>query len=615
MAPGDSRSYGWFLTGFGLVNAVTFTFIGMSLTFISGHGLAFWHFPLAVFFALLVNLAAARYFLGAGYIRAFVTSSCIILAVITLSILLSAYIYDISYDGQLYHLDSAFHLKNGWNPFKKELSPEVNQAFWINHYGKGVEAPQAAVYALTNRIETTKSTNFILLAASFCLSMSLLLRLNRFSFRRNLLFSFLLSFNPVTIYQLLNTYVDGQMASYLLCFIVVGCLLYLDANRFHLLLLATVLMVVLNIKFSAIVIAAVFCAGLLLALIIGRQKQTFRKVFIVCVLATGLGIGVVGYYPYVTNTIHYHDPIYPGLPLLQSEAARLCPGNFAHMNRFSKFFVSFFSHTNDFHIYREKNPVVSPKIPFSFNKTDLFNAVKPYVVIMAGFGPFFSGICMTALLIFIVSVWRLPNRKPLVPVLVLLGTIMCSVFIISEDWFARYIPQLWFAPVIALIAAEYFRPGAFGKLKNLLYVIMLINLSFGFASFAYVYYKTVQINYNLARLKASGQTIPVYFRYYTSNRIRFAEHHIPIREQVIPDDEGEFMVSSSSKYIPPNPLPDLPKPWILQIGERLEHRIRPWTFMGIQKYIYLPHEDCHHQWAQFESARNPGAGYLWQADL
>ncbi|HZK63575.1 MAG TPA: hypothetical protein VFC34_05490, partial [Puia sp.] len=511
---------------------------------------------------------------GPHFRKTLIVSTCIIVVVIIVSILFSLLFYDISFDGQMYHIDAAFYLKNGWNPFKKELAPDINQALWLNHYGKGVEAPEAAVYALTNRIETTKSVNFMVMAASFCLSMSFLLRLNRFSFRKNLFFSFLLSGNPIVIYLLLTTYVDGQLSSYLLCFLAVAGLLYRNTNRVYLMLLAMLLIIVLNIKFSSVVFAAIFSAGLLLALILGGQIKSLKKVFVVCVIATGFGIGVVGYFPYVSNTVHFHDPLYPGFHLLQSEAAKLAPESFARRNRFSRFFISFFSHTNELHIYQDKDPQIPSKIPFSFNKTDIYNALKPTVCRMAGFGPFFSGISILALVFFIISAWRLPDKKQMTPVLVLLGTLLVSVFSISEAWYARYVPQLWFVPVIALIASEYYRP-AFIRLKNLLYLIVLINLSFAFAGFPYVYYQSAKIDYELAKLKASGQTISVQFTYFVSNRIRFLEKEIPFQETKIPDNTGVYMVGSSTRYIPPEPGADLPKSWILRLGEKIEHRINP----------------------------------------
>lgn len=564
----------FFLIGFGLVNVVVLTFIGMSLTFIFGFSLASWHFPLAVLFALGVNYYAAHFLFGPHCRNMLIGSTGIIVVVIIVSILFSLLFYDISFDGQMYHIDAAFYLKNGWNPFKKELSPDINQALWLNHYGKGVEAPEAAVYALTNRIETTKSVNFMVMAASFCLSMSFLLRLNRFSFRKNLFFGFLLSGNPIVIYLLLTTYVDGQLSSYLLCFLAVAGLLYQNTNRVYLMLLAMLLIIVLNIKFSSVVFAAIFSSGLLLALILGGRIKSLKKVFVVCVIAAGFGIGVVGYFPYVSNTIHFHDPLYPGFHLLQSEAAKLAPESFARRNRFSRFFISFFSHTNELHIYQDKDPQIPPKIPFSFDKTDIYNALKPIVCRMAGFGPFFSGISILALVFFIMSAWRLPDKKQLTPVLVLLGTLLVSVFSISEAWYARYVPQLWFVPVIALIASEYYRP-AFIRLKNLLYLIVLINLSFAFAGFPYVYYQSAKIDYELAKLKASGRTISVQFTYFVSNRIRFLEKEIPFQETKIPGNTGIYMVGSSTRYIPPEPGADLPKSWILRLGEKIEHRINP----------------------------------------
>jgi len=99
---------------------------------------------------------------------------------------------------------------------------------------------------------------------------------------------------------------------------------------------------------------------------------------------------------------------------------------------------------------------------------------------------------------------------------------------------------------------------------------MLINISFCFASFPYVYYKTAQIKYELEQLKASKQIIPVEFTYFTSNRARFIEYDIPFHEVSIPDSIAVFMSSSSTKIIPPTVMPDLPKSLVLRTGEKIE---------------------------------------------
>jgi hypothetical protein len=567
-----SKSNGWILTGSGLVNTVVFSFILLSLTFIMGHGLGAWHFPLALILSLVVNYFAARHFFPGSFMRAFTRSTGIILIIILVSIFISGLFYDISADGQMYHMESALQMKAGWNPFKKALPLEFNQAIWLNHYGKGVEDPQAAIYAMTNRLETTKSTNFILLAASFCLSMGFLLRLNRFSYRKNLLFSVLLAFNPITFYQLLNTYLDGQLSSFLLCFIAVACLLYLDANRYFLILLASILIILINIKFTALVFAGIFTFGMLGVFYLCKRRQAFKRALIVSMLSATFSVGVVGYFPYMINILQYHDIFYPGLKMLKSEAGKFTPPRIKHKNQFSKFVISFFSHTDNLNLSVTKDPVIKSKIPFTVNKTDIFNACKPYASFMAGMGPFFSGICISALVIFGYWYGRLKNRKDALPVLIMAVTILFSVLLISEAWYARYVPQLWFFPLVLLMATEMDGNKFLGRIRNFLYVLMVVNISFCFASFPYVYFKTEQIKYELEQLKASKQTIPVEFTYFTSNRARFTEFQIPFHEVSIPDSIAVFMSSSSTKIIPPAVLPDLPQSLVLRTGNRIVKR-------------------------------------------
>jgi hypothetical protein len=327
-----------------------------------------------------------------------------------------------------------------------------------------------------------------------------------------------------------------------------------------------------NIKFTSLVFAAVFTAGMLMTFLVTKKYKTFKKSILAAVLATAFGVGVVGYFPFVINIVRYHDILYPGLPMLKSEALKFTPPALRNRNQFSKFFISFFSHTDNLHLTVTKDPVIKPKIPFTVNRTDIFNASKPYVVFIAGMGPFFSGICLTAVFIFVYWLRKLKDKKDTIPVLFLSGTVLISSLIISEAWYARYVPQLWLFPFILLIASETVRSKTLNRIRNFLYVISIINLSFCLASFPYVYYKTEQIKYELDQLKASGETIPVEFTYFTSNRERFLEYDIPFRDEQIPDSIAVFMSSSSTKMIPPKPMPDLPKPITLRLGEKIMNR-------------------------------------------
>jgi hypothetical protein len=257
--------------------------------------------------------------------------------------------------------------------------------------------------------------------------------------------------------------------------------------------------------------------------------------------------------------------------MLKSEALKFTAPVLRNKNQFSKFAISFFSHTDNLHLTVTKDPVIRAKIPFTFNKTDIFNASKPYVVYMAGMGPFFSGVCLSAIFIFGYWFWKLKEKRSGIPVLILAATILFSALIISEAWYARYIPQFWFFPLVLLIASETITGKILNRIRWFLYVILLVNISFCLASFPYVYYKTEQIKYELEQLKASGETIPVEFTYF-SNRERFIERRIPFREVSIPDSIAVFMSSSSTKMIPPKLIPNLPKSLTLRFGERILNR-------------------------------------------
>ncbi len=152
------------------------------------------------------------------------------------------------------------------------------------------------------------------------------------------------------------------------------------------------------------------------------------------------------------------------------------------------------------------------------------------------------------------------------------GTLILSVLIISEAWYVRYVPQLWFFPVILLMASEFNQAKTLNRVRNFLYVHHAGEYPFCVASFPYVYYKTEQIKYELEQLKASRQIIPVEFTYFTSNRARFKEWGIPYREVSIPDSTAVFMSSSSTKMIPPAVMPDLPKSLVLRTGEKIVNR-------------------------------------------
>ncbi|RZK16899.1 MAG: hypothetical protein EOO43_14040, partial [Flavobacterium sp.] len=168
-----------FLIGSWLLSTIAVVLLITSLCFFVDITVQGWQFPVSFI------LTGAIYFLldkdrgnnSPLFLRAFLWS----VGIIVLSIFVALQFYDISYDGQTYHMEGIYQLKEGWNPFY-ELLPKMNDlTIYINHYSKGAEVSQSAVYSMIGRIEAGKATNLIMLAGTFCIMLACLLNLNRLS--------------------------------------------------------------------------------------------------------------------------------------------------------------------------------------------------------------------------------------------------------------------------------------------------------------------------------------------------------------------------------------------------------------------------------------------------
>jgi hypothetical protein len=77
------------------------------------------------------------------------------------------------------------------------------------------------------------------------------------------------------------------------------------------------------------------------------------------------------------------------------------------------------------------------------------------------------------------------------------GTILFSVLIISEAWYARYVPQLWFFPLVLLMASEVVSGKWISKIRSGLYILMLLNISFCWHRFPMFFIKLSRLNTSL----------------------------------------------------------------------------------------------------------------------
>jgi hypothetical protein len=555
------------LTGFFIVNMIACTLLLSSFTFFCKGSISFWQFPAAIILSVILNIYACKYFKADRNVM--IISLISIAVVIIGSLLISCYFYDVSYDGQAYHQEAIYQLKNGWNPYFTTMPDSVNQVLYINHYSKGVELSQSAIYSTFHHIEAGKATNIMLLIAAFCLTLSYLYKLNELSPTKRMLLSLVLVLNPVAVNQLLTYYVDGQLATMILCLIITLLMVIRDPNRYNLILLGAIIIVTVNIKFTAVVFTVIFVAAALTWLIFTKKRGIAKKTFYACLVAGIIGIGMVGYNPYVVNTVKYQHPFYPLMGKNKIDIiSNNQPTEFGNKNEAGKFFASIFSHTGN--MVRGDGQVVHLKIPLTFNKSDIINAPKVDTRI-AGFGPLFSGILIISLVLLIILLAT--SNKPLQfkNILYLLAVIVVSICIIPDCWWARYVPQLWFIPVIILFASELGEKSTWTKiLKPLIYTLIIINISFCFINIGWNFLMTNLINYQLAELKASKKTILVQWGAAKSNRIRFEENHIPYLETNLDNKKAENMAHSDSKFLLPDDQPVIPESTLIKWARKYQ---------------------------------------------
>jgi hypothetical protein len=436
--------------------------------------------------------------------------------------------YDVSFDGQAYHQEGVYQLAQGWNPlFSGHISPiSIDQNVKLNHFPKGSWMIAAAMYRLTGRIETGKFANLLLVCAAFSVALALFARSGKKPGVWPVAMATLVAANPVTLCQLFTFYVDGQMASLLACLAALCFLSVADGNPWVNLLLVEAAILIIQVKFTGLVYVTIFFAGFFALL--AWQKR--RKPFYTTVLALGLGAFVFGMNPYVFNLLENGHPFYPffgtgEFPIITMTATT--PPDFLKANRAANLAASIFSRSRDW-------PLQSTvKAPWQVDR-DEWTAFEEPDVLTGGFGPLFPAALVLSLALLAVGMWQAGAATRITMAVILI--IVASVLPVSACWWARYAPQVWLAPLVALVplgcAVE--RP----NLRRLSWLVLLI-LSANVAGIAMV---NIRANLSATRDTAailedlrSQAPFKVAFGGFRSGRFRLKEAGIPFIE-----DEGKL---------------------------------------------------------------------------
>jgi hypothetical protein len=316
---------------------------------------------------------------------------------------------DNSYDGNAYHGEAIVRLLEGWNPI---YEPEVSPTRWVNGYAKALEMCSAAISAFTGNVESGKVINFILAGSALSFVWAAVRRsFAALSNKRVWIVTLLFGANPVLLTQVLTFYNDYALYC---CALIVGAmmlLIYREGWSLQWGSIATMAtMIGMVTKFThGFYLGVEWCAFIVLLILSRRPIKVALKCALVAVIGALLGLFILGYHPYITNTIHFGNPFYP---LVGANAEDIMTGNTPS-------------------VFSESGRIVN------FFKSVAMMKWLSYDQRYGGFGPFMAPLLILSLLIVAAMAWRRWHVAYVVLSLIL------SCFIFEQSWWARYIPFLW----------------------------------------------------------------------------------------------------------------------------------------------------------------------------
>jgi hypothetical protein len=450
--------------------------------------------------------------------------------------------YDLSYDGQGYHQDTIIFLSQGWNPVYEKLTPESTPNLprwkWLNSYPKASEELGTIIYKATGKIEQAKGLNFMFSFMAFGFVLSFLWRIQSFNKIISLFIAILLIWNPVHVTQLFSFYLDGQLYLTLLSLISVLGMIYITHKNYLLLPLVALLTVAWNLKLTGVLYSTFFVgAFLVLSWYSEKILLFFKKIQAYCIMLI-LAVVVIGFNPFITNLLQFHDPFY--LPTEQNYLVSVnIPENYLEKNSIERFILSIFSKSDNI---KGVGTNAELKVPFTYSVNEVDTFIHPDNN-EGGFGPLFGAVFLVSIFTIIsISFSKEYSRKQKMVFYFLLITIFISSILIPPSSYARYIPQFWIFPVVACLYAISDR-NMLSKFFGVMLLVLMVtnNLLITQKYFDYNYQTSRQLSGDLNQLRVMSEKSPleVSFGVFRQNKVRFTEAGIDFKENdTLPCEES-----------------------------------------------------------------------------
>lgn len=439
--------------------------------------------------------------------------------------------YDLSWDGNTYHKLAVGCIKDGWNPIYQEAENFIKvdsaqlgvqddglNSMWIEHYPKASWIFAANIYALTNNIEASKVLALLMMYIGFFLILNYAYK------KTNLLFSFLIAFfavvNPISVVQMFNFYIDGIMG---LCIYIILCTLiglsdtairqneeYRVFEKESWLVLATCLLICINLKFTGLVYSAIFCFAFFMLWIYRAYKelelkQRLKQYIVYYILVVFISVGIAGFSPYIKNMIYEGNPLYP---LMGKNKVDIMthnePKSFVTRNPIDKFITSMFGVAGNIQSNStDKDPTL--KVPFKIASGET-DELKKADLRISGFGVWFSGIFVISLICLLYYTYKFyidKNYRMFTLNLAYLVISTVLIIITEGSWWARYVPYVYLLPImVVIILSTVERTRLTEILAILLSILLAVNVGITINSaFQQNYNKYVTIKKEMKTIK------------------------------------------------------------------------------------------------------------------
>jgi hypothetical protein len=434
---------------------------------------------------------------------------------------LAAFFFDRSWDGLAYHEEAVLQLASGWNP----LFHDTHQ-IWIDHYPKGSWIAGAAIFLNGGQLEAGKLFNFTLMLAAGAQLAAALLRLTTLRPVTVILIVILGVLNPVAICQTTSFCVDGATAS-LFTVTAAGLIIYVASPRWsNLALPLFAACLLINLKFTGLIYAVILLLSAVLVVWLHHGFRTAAKLACAAAIVGAIGVLALGYSPYVRNLREKGHPFYPLMGQGKVDIlTAIRPINIAGKDRFTRFAIANFSRSESVRPPR----ATTLKFPLRLEPIES-SAWGSGNTEAGGFGPFFGALLLMAGVGLCLLLGNRTTRGRVLPMCLIVGSLLLTIFVHADGWWARYAPQAWLIPLLVIIYLLMApQPGyvwfGWAMLSLTIANVLIVGLYFSRNEWGY----SREVRNSLHEISSAPQPVTVYLGRFQSLRERLREGHVDFK--------------------------------------------------------------------------------------